>query len=129
MLSEGKYEESLALTNALSPCGPPTLWRMCRRESRSFVGRLRLSGDRAPRTLRVDPSHFSKPQLFLADIYLRRGDRRAAAEALKDYLERRPDAPQTRNASGGASGRLSGRSRKQDSSSLAPVSLAGGITE
>jgi Tfp pilus assembly protein PilF len=43
--------------------------------------------------LRVDPSHFSKPQLFLADIYLHGGDLAAAAQALKDYLARHPDAP------------------------------------
>jgi Tfp pilus assembly protein PilF len=43
-------------------------------------------------TLRVDPSHFSNPQLFLADIYLLRGDRAAAAAQLKDYLARHPDA-------------------------------------
>ncbi len=43
-------------------------------------------------TIRVDPSHFSKPQLFLADIYLKRGNAAAALDALKDYVARHPDS-------------------------------------
>jgi tetratricopeptide (TPR) repeat protein len=43
---------------------------------------------------RLDPSHFSHPQLFLAHIYLRRSDRNAAIAELEDFLRRYPDAPQ-----------------------------------
>jgi Tfp pilus assembly protein PilF len=42
---------------------------------------------------RLDPSHFSHPQLVVAEIYLQRGDRQAASKELKDFLLRHPDAP------------------------------------
>ncbi len=42
--------------------------------------------------LHADPAQFSKPQLFLADIYLRRGDAKAALAAIEDYVARHPDA-------------------------------------
>jgi tetratricopeptide (TPR) repeat protein len=42
---------------------------------------------------RLDRAHFSQPQLFLADIYARRGNRSAAARELKELLELRPDGP------------------------------------
>jgi len=40
---------------------------------------------------RLDPAHVSQPQLFLAEIYIRRGDRAAAVRELQDLLARRPD--------------------------------------
>lgn len=42
---------------------------------------------------RLDPAHFMQPQLFLAEIYARRGNRSAAIEELKDVLVIRPDGP------------------------------------
>jgi len=42
---------------------------------------------------RLDPAHFSQPQLFLADIYARRGNRNAAIRELEDLLALRPDGP------------------------------------
>ena len=42
---------------------------------------------------RLDRAHFSQPQLFLADIYARRGNRSAAIRELEDLLEVRPDGP------------------------------------
>ena len=42
---------------------------------------------------RLDPAHFSQPQLFLADIYTRRGNRGAAVKELEDLLALRPDGP------------------------------------
>jgi len=42
---------------------------------------------------RLDPAHFSQPQLFLADIYARRGNRSAAIRELEDLLALRPDGP------------------------------------
>ncbi|MGH9659464.1 MAG: tetratricopeptide repeat protein [Bryobacteraceae bacterium] len=43
---------------------------------------------------RIDPAHFSHPQLSLADIHSRRGDLAAAAAELEDFLRRHPDSPQ-----------------------------------
>ncbi|MDX2152567.1 MAG: tetratricopeptide repeat protein [Bryobacteraceae bacterium] len=42
---------------------------------------------------RIDPAHFSRPQLFLARAYLAQGDTAAAAREFEDYLRRHPDAP------------------------------------
>jgi Tfp pilus assembly protein PilF len=42
---------------------------------------------------RLDPAHFTQPQLFLADIYARRGNRTAAILELEDLLAIRPDGP------------------------------------
>jgi tetratricopeptide (TPR) repeat protein len=45
------------------------------------------------KALEIDPAHFSHPQLFLAEIHLRRGDRWAAAEDLESFLKYHPDWP------------------------------------
>jgi len=42
---------------------------------------------------RLDPAHFSLPQLTLAEIYARHGEKREAAEALEDLLAHHPDYP------------------------------------
>jgi Tfp pilus assembly protein PilF len=42
----------------------------------------------------LDPAHFSHPQLFLAEIHLRRGEKREAALVLEEFLEHHPDYPQ-----------------------------------
>jgi len=42
---------------------------------------------------KLDPAHFSQPQLFLAEIYVRRGDRNRAAKELEELLVLRPDGP------------------------------------
>ena len=41
----------------------------------------------------LDPGHFSCPQLTMAEIHLRRGDRRAASDDLEDFLKYHPDWP------------------------------------
>jgi tetratricopeptide (TPR) repeat protein len=42
---------------------------------------------------RLDPAHFSHPQLTLAEIYRQRGDTKAAVAELEDFLRRHPDDP------------------------------------
>jgi tetratricopeptide (TPR) repeat protein len=42
---------------------------------------------------RADPAHFSQPQLYLAEIHIRRGNHNDAVRELKDLLARRPDGP------------------------------------
>jgi tetratricopeptide (TPR) repeat protein len=42
---------------------------------------------------RLDPAHFSRPQLVLAEIHLRRGENAAAADAMEDFLRYHPDYP------------------------------------
>jgi len=45
---------------------------------------------------RLDPAHFSQPQIYLAEIYARRGDVKAAIAELEEYIRLHPDAPETR---------------------------------
>jgi tetratricopeptide (TPR) repeat protein len=42
---------------------------------------------------RLDPSHFSHPQLMLAEIYARRGDKSSTLRELRDFVNRFPDSP------------------------------------
>jgi Tfp pilus assembly protein PilF len=42
---------------------------------------------------RIDPNHFSHPQLLLARIYLSRGESKQAARELNDFLDRHPNSP------------------------------------
>lgn len=42
---------------------------------------------------RLDPRHFSNPQLLLADIFERRGELQRAAGEIEDYIRLRPDVP------------------------------------
>lgn len=41
---------------------------------------------------RLDPSHFSHPQLMLAEIYARRGDKASTLRELRDFVSRFPDS-------------------------------------
>lgn len=49
------------------------------------------------RARKIDPAHFSHPQIYLAEIHLRRGEKAEAAEAMEDFLARHPDYPQAEN--------------------------------
>jgi len=42
-------------------------------------------------TIRLDPRHFTNPQLILADVYMRTNRRAAAADALEQFLQLHPD--------------------------------------
>ena len=46
------------------------------------------------RARQIDPAHFSHPQLFMAEIHLRRNERGAAADDMEDFLKHHPDWPQ-----------------------------------
>jgi Tfp pilus assembly protein PilF len=41
----------------------------------------------------LDPAHFSHPQLGLAVIYIKRGERDSALNALQSFLDHHPDSP------------------------------------
>jgi tetratricopeptide (TPR) repeat protein len=57
------------------------------------IGSLPLAEKHFRKALEVDAGHFSHPQLFLAEIHLRRGDRKAAAADLEGFLKHHPDWP------------------------------------
>ena len=58
------------------------------------TGKLDLAEKHFAEAVKLDPGHFSLPQLFLAEIHLRRGDRGAAADDLENFLRYHPDWPQ-----------------------------------
>jgi tetratricopeptide (TPR) repeat protein len=58
------------------------------------LGDLDLSVQHLERARAIDPAHFSHPQLLLAEIYLRRGEKSAAADVLEEFLRYHPDWPQ-----------------------------------
>jgi tetratricopeptide (TPR) repeat protein len=59
------------------------------------LGDLGLSVKYLERARAIDPAHFSHPQLLLAEIYARRGERSTAADILDEFLRYHPDWPQT----------------------------------
>jgi Tfp pilus assembly protein PilF len=59
-----------------------------------LTGKLDLAEQYLIAARKLDPAHFSHPQLILAEIHLRRNDRAAAIEELKDFLARHPDSGQ-----------------------------------
>lgn len=59
-----------------------------------YLGKLDQAQKYLTAAKRLDPAHFSHPQLMLAEIALRRRDRSAAAVELADFLQYHPDAPE-----------------------------------
>ena len=58
------------------------------------MGRPDMAEKHFAQAVALDPAHFSHPQLYLAEIHLRRGDKKAAADDLAGFLEHHPDWPQ-----------------------------------
>jgi len=58
-----------------------------------WLGRMDLAQKYLERARQIDPAHFSHPQLLLAEIHLRRGERREAAAVLEEFLKYHPDWP------------------------------------
>jgi tetratricopeptide (TPR) repeat protein len=54
------------------------------------LARMDLAQKYLERTRQIDPRHFSRPQLLLAEIHLRRGERREAAAVLEEFLKLSP---------------------------------------
>ena len=57
------------------------------------LGRLDLARKYLNEARRIDPAHFSRPQLLLAEICLRKGDEQGAARELEEFLRYHPDEP------------------------------------
>jgi Tfp pilus assembly protein PilF len=58
------------------------------------AGKLDLAEKYLTSAKKLDPAHFSHPQLMLAKIHLMRNERAAAIDELQDFLKRHPDAPE-----------------------------------
>jgi Tfp pilus assembly protein PilF len=57
------------------------------------LGQLDKAEEYLRTTERLDPSHFSQPQLMLAQIYAQRGDKSSTLRELRDFISRFPDSP------------------------------------
>lgn len=57
-----------------------------------FLGNFDRAVEYLEKAKRLDPAHFSQPQLVLAEIYSRRGDRTRAIAELEDFLARHPES-------------------------------------
>lgn len=57
------------------------------------LNRLDLAEKYLDAAVRLDPGHFSCPQLAMAEIHLRRGERKKAAADMQDFLRWHPDWP------------------------------------
>jgi len=57
------------------------------------LNKLDLAMEHLKEAKRLDPSHFSHPQRYLAQIYIRLGDEKAALAELDDFVRRHPDTP------------------------------------
>lgn len=55
------------------------------------LNRLDLAEKYLRTAIKLDPAHFSHPQLVLAEVYLRRNQRSAAADLLEHFLKHHPD--------------------------------------
>ena len=58
-----------------------------------YLGDLERGARYLTTAKKLDPAHFSHPQLLLAEIQLRRGDQTGAAGELEDFLKHHPDWP------------------------------------
>ncbi len=57
------------------------------------LGKLDLAEEHLREAIRLDPGHFSNPQLVLAEVCLREHRPGDAADALEDFVTRHPDSP------------------------------------
>ena len=58
------------------------------------LGKFDLARKYLEESRRLDPAHFSHPQLILAEIHLRQRQPAQAADDLEDFLKHHPDSPQ-----------------------------------
>ena len=57
------------------------------------LGMLDEAEDSLVTTKRIDPEHYTMPQLFLAEIYARRGEKARAVAEVEELLSRQPEEP------------------------------------
>ncbi len=96
LLSEAKIEESLPINERAAELRPKDpLAQSQLGQSYFFLGRL----DEAERHLKqakdLDPSHFTYPQVILAEIYARRNQLPQAIAEIEEFLKLHPDSPLT----------------------------------
>ena len=93
LLTEGKLDEALQYNSSSVLTRPTDALGNSQLGMTYFaLGNLDLGQKYLEIAKRIDPNHFSYPQLTLAQIHLRRNNHAAAAAEFRDFLKRHPDA-------------------------------------
>jgi tetratricopeptide (TPR) repeat protein len=110
LLSMGRVQESLPINRQAVQMRPDdALARIQLGRSYLGVGQLDAAEEQLRLAKSLDPSHFSLPQLTLAEIYARKEDPDGMARELEDFLKLHPDsklAPEARKSLEKLRGRL-----------------------
>ncbi len=94
LVAQGKYEESLTVNRQAAGMRPDdALAQSQLGSSYYFLGRLEEAEDYLKRAKALDPGHFSLPQIYLVDIYLRRNNTQSARSEIEEFLRLHPDSP------------------------------------
>ncbi len=94
LLTRGKWNEALSYnTRAVGARPHDALANAQLGMNFYYLGSLDRASEYLAAAKRIDPRHFSHPQLILAEIDVRRHDRQAAARELEDFLRVHPDWP------------------------------------
>jgi tetratricopeptide (TPR) repeat protein len=59
----------------------------------AFLNQLDAAEKHLLLSIRLDPDHFSRPRLSLAEVYIRKNEPQRAADELDEFLRRHPDWP------------------------------------
>ena len=96
LLNEGKPEDALPYNRYAVLSRPHDALANSQLGMNYFaLGNLESSQKYLEAAERIDPAHFSYPQLTLARIHLLRNQRGRAAQELRDFLRRHPGASET----------------------------------
>ncbi len=94
LLNLGKYEEALQYNNEAAKRRPQdALAQSQLGMTYALLNQLDSAEKHLSNAIRLDPDHFSHPQVLLAQVYARKNDPARAAEQLEDFLRRHPDWP------------------------------------
>lgn len=93
LLSQARYDEALNFNLMARSMQPGDALANSQLGMNFFhKGELRKAREYLLRAKEIDPSHFSHPQFFLAEIYAREGDFEAARGELDELLRLHPDS-------------------------------------
>lgn len=94
LLNQNRYEEALAFNRNAVLARPNDALAHSQLGMNLFsLGDLEQAAVHLRRAKKLDPAHFSHPQFLLAEIYLRKGERRAALSELEELTRLHPDDP------------------------------------
>jgi len=94
LLNLGNLEEALKYnTEAVRRRPEDALAQSQLGMSYALLNRLAAAEEHLLISIHLDPLHFSRPQLTLADVYLRKNEPQRAADQLESFLREHPDWP------------------------------------